>query len=72
MLKLTRSAPNVRDGLVKQVQATLDGSAALLFGGKSVRRKGFFFEPTILTHIESDNPAFCEGRPRSAGLSRQG
>jgi len=34
--------------------------ATLHFGGKPVEREGNFFEPTILTHITRDNPAYFE------------
>jgi len=31
---------------------------ALVMGGKRIDRPGFFIQPTILTNIKPDNPAF--------------
>ncbi len=42
----------------KQVQMAVDGGAKLLTGGKRLNRPGYFLEPTILTDITPENPAF--------------
>lgn len=52
------SSEDALEGLVKQVDAAVEHGAELLFGGKAADRKGFFYEPTVLTGITRDNPAF--------------
>lgn len=52
------SSEDALEGLVKQVDAAVEHGAELLTGGKRADRTGFFYEPTILTGITSDNPAF--------------
>jgi succinate-semialdehyde dehydrogenase/glutarate-semialdehyde dehydrogenase len=44
--------------LLKQVDEAVAHGAKILTGGKRVNRKGFFLEPTILTDIAPDNPAY--------------
>ncbi len=46
--------------LLGQVERAVAAGATLLLGGKRVDRPGAFMEPTILTHIDRDNPAFHE------------
>lgn len=36
----------------------VDGGAKVLLGGKRLKRTGYFLEPTILTDITPENPAF--------------
>ena len=52
------SSEDALEGLVKQVDAAVEHGAELLVGGKRADREGFFYEPTILTGITSENPAF--------------
>ena len=52
------SSEDALEGLIKQVDAAVEHGAELLTGGKRADRKGFFYEPTILTGISRDNPAF--------------
>lgn len=52
------SSEDALEGLAKQVDAAVEHGAELLTGGKRADRKGYFYEPTILTGITSDNPAF--------------
>ncbi|WP_296166113.1 NAD-dependent succinate-semialdehyde dehydrogenase [uncultured Brevundimonas sp.] len=52
------SSEDALEGLTKQVDAAVEHGAELLLGGKRADRKGFFYEPTILTGITRDNPAF--------------
>lgn len=52
------SSEDALEGLAKQVDAAVEHGAELLTGGKRADRKGFFYEPTILTGITRDNPAF--------------
>ncbi|MGY3010210.1 acyl-CoA reductase-like NAD-dependent aldehyde dehydrogenase [Ewingella americana] len=47
-------------GLSKQVERALQNGATLHLGGKVISGKGNFFEPTILTDVTRDNPAYFE------------
>ncbi len=42
----------------KQVKTAVDAGAKVLLGGKRIDRPGYFLEPTILTNIAPENPAF--------------
>jgi len=44
--------------LLKQVDEAVSHGAKILTGGKRVDRKGSFMQPTILTDITPDNPAY--------------
>lgn len=46
--------------LLKQVDEAVARGATLVLGGKRLDRPGSFMEPTILTDIEPDNPAYRE------------
>jgi succinate-semialdehyde dehydrogenase/glutarate-semialdehyde dehydrogenase len=46
--------------LLDQIKRAVDKGATLLIGGKRIARPGFFMQPTILTNIKPDNPAFRE------------
>jgi succinate-semialdehyde dehydrogenase/glutarate-semialdehyde dehydrogenase len=46
--------------LVKQVDAAVAHGATLALGGKRIDRPGSFMEPSILTDITPENPAFRE------------
>ena len=45
-------------GLLKQVDDAVSSGATLVMGGKRIDRLGSFMEPTILTDIKPENPAF--------------
>jgi succinate-semialdehyde dehydrogenase/glutarate-semialdehyde dehydrogenase len=47
-------------GVDKQVHASIAAGAKLVTGGKRVQRPGFFYEPTVLTDIPRDSPAYRE------------
>jgi succinate-semialdehyde dehydrogenase/glutarate-semialdehyde dehydrogenase len=47
-------------GVDEQVHASVAAGAKLLTGGKRVERVGFFYEPTVLTDIPRDSPAYRE------------
>lgn len=47
-------------GLLKQVDGAVAHGAKVALGGKRIDRPGAFMEPTILTDITKDNPAFRE------------
>nr|WP_198984568.1 NAD-dependent succinate-semialdehyde dehydrogenase [Herbaspirillum sp. ASV7] len=44
--------------LLAQVKQAVEKGAKLVMGGKRLNRAGAFMEPTILSHITPDNPAF--------------
>ena len=44
--------------LLKQVDGAVSHGAKVLMGGKRIDRPGSFMQPTILTDIKPDNPAF--------------
>jgi succinate-semialdehyde dehydrogenase/glutarate-semialdehyde dehydrogenase len=44
--------------LLKQVDGAVANGATLVMGGKRIDRPGSFMEPTILTDIDQNNPAF--------------
>ena len=44
--------------LLKQVDGAVSNGATLVMGGKRIDRPGSFMEPTILTDIDRQNPAF--------------
>ena len=46
--------------LVKQVEGAISKGAKVVMGGKRIDRAGSFMEPTILTNITPENPAFRE------------
>jgi len=45
-------------GLLKQVDGAVAHGAKLVMGGKRFNQKGAFMQPTILTDVKPDNPAF--------------
>jgi succinate-semialdehyde dehydrogenase/glutarate-semialdehyde dehydrogenase len=53
------SAP-ARDNLAAQVKKAVENGATLHLGGKPIEGKGNFFEPTILTNVKRENPAYYE------------
>jgi succinate-semialdehyde dehydrogenase/glutarate-semialdehyde dehydrogenase len=54
------SSAEASAGLAKQVQAAIAAGATLHLGGKPIEGKGNFFEPTILTNVTRDNPAYFQ------------
>jgi len=44
--------------LLKQVAVATSHGAEVLMGGRRIDRAGSYMQPTILTHIKPDNPAF--------------
>jgi succinate-semialdehyde dehydrogenase/glutarate-semialdehyde dehydrogenase len=46
--------------LLKQVDAAVAHGAKLVLGGKRIDRPGAYMEPTILTDVKPNNPAFRE------------
>lgn len=54
------SSADARDRLQEQVSRALENGAQLLIGGGPVAGPGCFYQPTILTGITRDNPAYFE------------
>lgn len=54
------SSKDALETLTKQVYEAVKNGATLHYGGKPVQREGSFFEPTVLTNINRDNPAYFE------------
>lgn len=54
------SSKDALETLTKQVDEAVKNGAKLHLGGKPAQREGSFFEPTILTGITRDNPAYFE------------
>jgi acyl-CoA reductase-like NAD-dependent aldehyde dehydrogenase len=51
---------DLRDALAKQVEQSVRMGAKVALGGKALDRKGYFYAPTILTHVTTDMPVFRE------------
>jgi len=49
-----------RDDIAAQITRAVDSGATLHFGGHALEGPGAFLQPTILTHIRRDNPAYFE------------
>ncbi len=43
-----------------QINSAVDGGAKVLLGGRRLDRPGFYLEPTIITDLRPDNPAYHE------------
>ena len=55
------ATPQILDDLEKQVQESLQKGATLLTGGNRITTlSGNYYEPTILTNIPKDSPAYAE------------
>lgn len=54
------SSADARDRLVKQVDEAVANGAKLITGGKAVDGAGCYYQPTILTGITPDNPAYYQ------------
>lgn len=49
-----------RDEIAEQVNRAIRAGATLHYGGKVVQGPGAFYQPTILTNIKRENPAYFE------------
>jgi len=54
------SSRDALEDLTRQVNAAVSHGATVLTGGKRADRKGFFYEPTVLTGVTRDNPAYYQ------------
>ncbi len=64
MDKATTLGPMSSEGalvkLLEQVDGSITGGATVALGGKRIAMAGAFMQPTILTDVSRDNPAFRE------------
>ncbi len=51
---------DLRDDLDRQVQASVQMGAWVALGGNALEGKGYFYAPTILTHVTTEMPVFRE------------
>jgi len=51
---------DLRDGLAKQVKASVNAGARVLVGGNSVDGKGFYYQPSVLADVVGGMPAADE------------
>jgi len=54
------STPDGIKDLQRDIQKTVEAGGRVLTGGKVIDRPGNFFEPTVLTNIPKDSPAYSE------------
>jgi succinate-semialdehyde dehydrogenase/glutarate-semialdehyde dehydrogenase len=54
------SSENILRGVDEQVQKSVAAGAKMLCGGKRAAGTGYFYEPTVLTEIPKDAPAYRE------------
>jgi succinate-semialdehyde dehydrogenase / glutarate-semialdehyde dehydrogenase len=54
------SSENILRGVDEQVQKSVAAGAKILCGGKRAAGTGYFYEPTVLTEIPKDAPAYRE------------
>ncbi len=54
------ASKQLRDDLHKQVQKSVKLGAKCILGGEIPKEKGFFYPPTILTHVKKGMPAYDE------------
>jgi len=50
----------ILQGVHEQVQKSIAAGAKLLTGGNRIHGPGFFYEPTVLTNVSRESPAYCE------------
>ena len=50
----------ILNGVDKQVRDSIEAGAKVVTGGKRIERPGFFYEPTALTDIPRNSPAYRE------------
>jgi succinate-semialdehyde dehydrogenase/glutarate-semialdehyde dehydrogenase len=48
------------NNVLKQIDTAIEGGAKVVMGGKKLDRRGFFLEPTILTDVRPENPAYYQ------------
>src|SRR5262249_9868881 len=51
---------DLRDALARQVQDSVAMGAVVALGGEALNRPGYFYAPTVLTHVTTQMPVFRE------------
>jgi len=51
---------SIRDEVAEQVRKSVEAGARVLTGGSTPERKGWYYEPTVLTDIPESAPAYRE------------
>ena len=51
---------DLRDGLARQVDESVNAGAEVKLGGKVLAGQGYFYPPTVLGDIPADSPAYAE------------
>ncbi|MGH7926879.1 MAG: NAD-dependent succinate-semialdehyde dehydrogenase [Candidatus Binatia bacterium] len=51
---------DLRDTVQLQVQRSVEHGAKVLIGGERLERQGYFLQPTVLTDVKPQMPAYCE------------
>src|SRR3954451_8818806 len=54
------ASEHILKGVHEQVQKTVAAGAKLLTGGNRIAGPGFFYEPTVITDVPKDSPAYRE------------
>jgi succinate-semialdehyde dehydrogenase/glutarate-semialdehyde dehydrogenase len=54
------SKKDIRDEVADQVDRSIKNGAKLIYGGKKIDRKGYFYEPTVITNVKKGMPAYDE------------
>jgi succinate-semialdehyde dehydrogenase/glutarate-semialdehyde dehydrogenase len=54
------ATPQIVRELEEQVNRSVAAGTEILTGGKRLRQRGNFYEPTVLARISPDAPAYCE------------
>lgn len=54
------SSKDARDRLVKQVDEAVKNGARVEFGGRAIDGVGCYYQPTVLTGLTPDNPAYYQ------------
>ena len=51
---------DILEGLDEQVRKSVELGARLLTGGNRLEQRGNYYQPTVLTNIPENSPAYCE------------
>jgi acyl-CoA reductase-like NAD-dependent aldehyde dehydrogenase len=51
---------DLAEALARQVEASVAAGATLLTGGRRIERPGYFFQPTLLTGLPTEAPAWAQ------------
>jgi len=51
---------DILEDLDRQVRKRVEAGAEIVMGGRRIERPGYYYEPTVLTNIPEDSPAYAE------------